>query len=286
MKSKRFQPKQFHPPYRVEREYSDEINKLLGDTLNLADDATPPNVVQALLNLSSNPLVLSDIAARIAGRMVTQVRVANARNWREAARKASRGREIYAALQQEMQTQTGVRVNEIVAENAQLIRSIPGDLREMVNNELAAWSREGLRPETIAAKLRERLPQLTRNKAALIARTETSKASTAITRARSEDLGLHWYQWATSEDQRVRSSHRFMDKMLVNWSDAPSPEKLVGIRSKLGHYHAGNAPNCRCDCYPVISLDMIHWPARVYWAGTVRRFTRGQFAEMSGRRVA
>lgn len=274
----------FRPPLRIEFDYFEEILGLLNRYLKT--DETPANIVYAITNLASNPLVLGDMAKRIAARMVTHVRVSNARSWREAARKASRGRVIYEALHKELQGNVGIRVSEIVAQNAQLIGSIPADVRTMVNNEIAEWNHQGLRPETIAKNLRQRIPQLTKHKAMLIARTETGKASTALTRARSEDIGVNWYQWSTSEDQRVRKAHRLMDKVLVSWSDPPSPEQLAHEKSTLGHYNAGDAPNCRCDTLPVISLDVISWPARVYWAGSIRRMTRGQFAEFSGMRRA
>lgn len=220
--------------------------------------------------------------------MVTQLRASNARSWREAARQASRGREIYEALRKEMQTGVGARARELVAENAKLIAGIPAKIRQEVNNEIAEMEQEGLRPEKIMEHLQLRIPELTRNHAHLIARTETGKAATALTQARSEDLGINWYQWQTSEDQRVRPSHRMMDKVLVSWSDPPSPEKLFHQNTTLGHYPAGGAPNCRCVAVPIVTLDTIAWPARVYANGAIRRMTRAQFAEISGmqRRIA
>ena len=157
-----------------------------------------------------------------------------------------------------------------------------------MNTEIASMEQQGERPELIAEYLKRRIPQLTQHQAALIARTETGKAATALTRARSEDLGIDWYQWESSRDSRVRPSHRLMQGVLVKWDDAPSPETLYGIRSTLGHYNAGNAPNCRCDAYPIVSLDTISWPAKVYASGSIRRMTRGEFEESSGigRRIA
>lgn len=265
-----------------------EFRRSILRSLGISPHQTPLEVLRAFAEISTNTTVLEDIAARLASHMVTQVRTSNARSWREAARKASRGREIYEALQREMRFGIGDKVNDLIAENAKLISSIPSKVRSEVNNEIADMQLQGLRPETIREHLRVRIPQLTRHRAALIARTEVGKAAMAITQVRSENLGIEWYQWATSEDQRVRPSHRKLDKVLVAWNDPPAPEALDGIRSNLGHYNAGNAPNCRCDAYPIVSLDTITWPARVYSGGSIRRMTRGQFAEFSGirRRVA
>jgi uncharacterized protein with gpF-like domain len=111
---------------------------------------------------------------------------------------------------------------------------------------------------------------------ALIARTEVSKTSTALTRARSEDIGIRWYVWKTSEDARVRSSHKHMDNVLISWSSPPSPEKLDGLRS-VGHYHAGEIWNCRCYAEPVIEVEYLSWPHKVYCGGQIVKMSRKQF---------
>jgi SPP1 gp7 family putative phage head morphogenesis protein len=73
---------------------------------------------------------------------------------------------------------------------------------------VAREQRRGARSETIAKALREKVPGLAKSRIRTIARTEVGKAETAFTEARSERLGIRWYEWATGEDQRVRPSHR------------------------------------------------------------------------------
>ena len=272
----------FTPHRRIEHDYYRSIRDLL---LRNLSDKTPEAVLEAFAKLADTPSVLTDIAERMAFRMVTQVRVSNARSWREAAAKASRGREIYEGLRREMVGTIGLRVHDLIAENAKMIQSIPGKVREMAANEIADMQQEGRRPEEIARYLRARIPQLTRHRAALIARTETGKAATALTRARSENLGIRWYEWQTSRDSRVRLSHRKLQGVLVNWDDPPSPEALAGEKS-VGNYNAGNIWNCRCDSFPLISLDQVSWPARMYASGKIRRVTRHQFAELVGNQRA
>jgi SPP1 gp7 family putative phage head morphogenesis protein len=270
----------FEPPDRIEIEYRRLIAKLIGNFL--PDDLTPASVLRAFANLAHNPDVLESLALPIAKRMVTQLKVDNARSWREAATKSSRGREIYEALQNEMGTNVGQRVRELVAENAKLISSIPETIRTDLNQEINRLQLEGKRPEAIAEFLRRRVPQITRAKAALVARTETGKASTALTRARSEDLDIKWYVWVSVKDQRVRPSHRLMHLVLVAWADPPNPETLDHEANNHGPYHAGNIYNCRCDALPITSLDLIAWPAKVYRYGSITRMTRGAFAVLSG----
>ena len=273
----------FSPHRRIELEVQRSIEKLFAEILKVsAKKSTTPKEIQKILEKFINdPLYLEEMGARIAQRMVTHISVSNARSWSAAAQKAGRGREIYGLLQREMLLGTGSRVHALVSENAKLIASIPEKIREEINNEIADMQREGLRHETISEHIRKRVPQITKSRAALIARTESGKASTALTQARSEDLGIEWYQWATSEDQRVRPSHRIMDKVLVSWTDPPSPEALDRLPS-VGRYAPGEIYNCRCVALPLVDLNVIAWPAVVYMNGSLRRMTRAQFLDISG----
>lgn len=218
-----------------------------------------------------------------ARRMITGVLTGQARSWREAARESMKGRQIYLALQQELSGPVGHRVDQLIAQNAMLIRSLPSSVAKLVTERIA---RRGFSGERAASSELSLLRHVARTRARLIARTETSKATTALTQARSEDLGLGWYEWKSSEDERVRISHRKMDGVLVAWDDPPSPEHLVGQRSNLGHYQAGNAPNCRCYPAPVVNVDYLRWPHRVYTGGRILMMTRVQFLRVSGLRRA
>jgi SPP1 gp7 family putative phage head morphogenesis protein len=271
----------FTPPRRIEEEYRRLINRLFTKHLPLSDLITPESVLRAFANLSRNEGVLNALAGGIANRMVTHLRNANARSWRAAAAEASRGRHIFEALETELHTSVGARVEQLIAENARLISSIPDKVRAEVNHEISRLQLQGLRPEVVSDYLRRRIPRITRERAALIARTETGKAATALTQARSEDLGVEWYQWQTAEDQRVRPAHKLMDGVLVRWNDPPSPELLAHLRS-TGSYPPGGTFNCRCVALPLISLSVISWPARVYRTGSIYRMSRARFVDLAG----
>ena len=276
----------FSTPRRIEAEYRRAIDGLLARLLSVPKDATPDFVLRAFANLARSPEVIEDLSLKMARRMITQLRASNARSWMEAAAESSRGREIRAALEKEMAGAVGGRVREIVAENARLISSIPNAVREHVNEEILKLEQQGERPELISRYVLRMVPRLTKNRAALIARTEVGKASTALTRARSEELDIPGYQWQTSRDSRVRPSHRLMQGVIVLWDDAPSPEALAHEDSRLGKYHAGGAPGCRCDSYPLVSLNLISWPERVYSKGRIVRMTRAAFERFRGARRA
>jgi SPP1 gp7 family putative phage head morphogenesis protein len=214
--------------------------------------------------------------------MATHLFTDAGRTWREAARQNSRGREIYEALRAETAAgAAGTAYQRIIRENAQLISTLPLHIAEDVTRYVAAESLKGRRPEDIAAEIQQMFPARSRARAELIARTETSKASSALTEARCEELDIQWYVWRTSKDQRVRDSHSLMDGVLVAWNDPPSPETLNKERG-YGKYHAGNTFNCRCYPEPLIELHHVTWPHDVYHSGKISKMTRAAFERLTG----
>jgi hypothetical protein len=186
-----------------------------------------------------------DAAWRLALDMVREVARVNATSWRAAAVKSTRARQIYAALHAEIE-RNGFEseLSQLAYRNAQLITSLPAELAERVTAHAAELEQKGARAVEIEREIRRLTPELAGSRIRLIARTEISRAETDLTRVRSERIGIEWYQWQTSEDQRVRRSHRNMDQVLVAWGDPPQPEELVGEKSTLGRAHAGCFPNC------------------------------------------
>jgi SPP1 gp7 family putative phage head morphogenesis protein len=264
------------PLNRIVLEYERAIKRLLRQAGDLSTDQ--------LLNLWTST-DFHNAARQLAEKMVGRVYNFNARSWREAAMRGTRSRTIYEVMQRELAQRggwLGTAVGRLVAENARLIRSVPADIAREITAFAAEQQQRGLRAPDIAREIRRRAPYLTWNKIRLIARTEVSKAETALTQARSQDLGLDWYEWQTSEDQRVRVSHRNMNHVLVNWNDPPPPEALVGERSTLGRYHAGGCPNCRCVALPMVSLAEIRFPTRVFYNGSLTRMTKAQFSRIAG----
>ncbi|MGP8260731.1 MAG: minor capsid protein [Acidobacteriaceae bacterium] len=156
--------------------------------------------------------------------------------------------------------------------------SLPADVIDHIH----AKSLEGNRAEGIAESLKGLLPETPPSQLESIALTVIGKASTALERIRSEKIDIRWYVWETSGDVRVRKSHRKMKGVIVAWNNPPSPEHLIGDEATLGKYHAGEAPECRCLCLPLVSLSEVRWPHRVYYRGQIQRMTRAAFKQISG----
>jgi len=133
--------------------------------------------------------------------------------------------------------------------NVQLIKNIP---QEVVNKLRMEYS-EGtaFRGSDIEEYLESKLGK----RARLIIRTESAKVNAAMTEIRAKDLGLNAYIWSTSEDRRVRPSHKIMNGVLVFWDTLLTLDNMSG--------HAGEYPNCRCIGLPVVSLDDIQFPVKV-----------------------
>lgn len=288
-------PKQPHQPEsgvtkRLELEYEQAIRQIVAKVM--PPKGSTPNLqkwLDSIFEKTKSPEI-HRLTNRLAARMVRWVNVGNAKTWREAAARSQRSRMLYRLLQKEMAGPVGKTVRQLVAENAVLIRSIPLDAATITTREILALQQKGARPETIARALRLKLPQHTAARIRLISRTETMKASAALTEARATHLGVRAYIWRTSHDSRVRHSHAGMEDVIVLYSRPPAPEKLFPMRTKrgrpvrstLGAYHAGNAPNDRCTQLPILSPNDVSWPHRVFDGTRVRQMTKAEFVEFAG----
>jgi SPP1 gp7 family putative phage head morphogenesis protein len=214
-------PVGFQPPGRVEIGYAKAIENALYQTMpemtpEMSVDEWITHIAQLSLNRD-----LAEIGAAIAGNMVRWVNVINARTWREASARSQRSQRLYRLLTRELEGPIGIRIDQLTAENARLISSLPQDVAGYLTSEVARAQQQGARPETISSMIGWRFPQLVRSRTNLLARTETSKAATALTRARCEELRLPAYEWLTSHDFRVRPSHKLMNGVIVFWDDPP-----------------------------------------------------------------
>ena len=271
----------------VERRYSVAIVKLMEGLWTELSQIRSPFLLAAAIRRYARSPTFRKAAEILARSMATHVFSDGHRTWREAARSGARGRMVWRALQTEFsQTAIGNVVTDIVTRNADLIVTMPQHIAVQVTNMVERQAMDGLRPEAILEDVWAKAPYLTRSHAMLIARTESSKASTALTQARSEATGIGWYVWRTEKDRRVRDSHRLMDGVLINWNDPPSPEMLASEKYTYGNYHAGNIFNCRCYPEPLILFTDVQWPHKVYYGGRIQMMTLAQFKAIGGAAAA
>jgi SPP1 gp7 family putative phage head morphogenesis protein len=240
----------------------------------------PSDIIRYLHQLSQSE-ELKTVAIQTANRFVTMSNVVNAKTWREAARESSQSATIFREITNIVNSpQVGQVIQRQIVENASLIRTLPLVVAQDVTKFVSSKAYEGLRASTIANELHSKIEGYSNARANLIARTETSKAMTALTESRSKSIGINWYIWRTANDgERVRKSHANMKDVIVKYDDPPSPEELIEAKSE-GHYNAGNIYNCRCFPRPLISPKNITWPARVYYNGVIQKMSQQQFEKI------
>lgn len=115
-------------------------------------------------------------------------------------------------------------------QNVSLIKNVPMDVIQELRNKYQAGV--SFRGSDIEQYLTKRLG----NRARLIIRTESSKLNAALTEVRARNLGIPGFIWSTSEDRRVRPSHKMMDGVIVFYGNILSLDKMIG--------YAGEYPNC------------------------------------------
>ena len=265
---------------RIEDQFLKSLYKLAGMLRKLAKQSTSTSDFQAKCANFQNSepfLKFIDLSVR---RMVTPLAVMNMKTWREAAKKATKNPFMYRMLLKEIQEDHQKTIENQVYQNSLLIRTLPSDTADKVTKDIFDLGIQGMRSSQIAKEITKYTDQHAKASARLIARTEVSKTMSAVTEARSKNLGINWYVWRTAEDgDRVRPSHRNMNGVLVNFSDPPSPEALIGLPS-VGNYHAGNIWNCRCYEEPLLEVDDVSWPNRVYYNGSIQSMTKTKFEQI------
>lgn len=271
-----------NPSANLERRFVYTLNRLLRSMLKAVSTAKTPLEAINLLHRYAQSKDYKEWCEKLATKITTQVNTTVNGTWREAAAKSGRGSKIYEAIMREVNSPlsgfgyfwTKVR------ENAELIKDIPSDISVCLTRYIAAEALKGRRSEDILNDLVKKFPDMEKSRLKLIARTEVSKTQTALIQSRAVSLGADWYIWRTSDDERVRDSHRKMDGIICNWKDPPDPEKMVGAKS-YGKYHAGDIFNCRCYPEPIVNIDYVDFPAKVYYNGTIRTMSRKQFEKIA-----
>ena len=264
----------------TERRFIATMNGLIRSMKKAVSEAVTPQEAIHLLTLYAQSQEYKEWCEKLALKVTTQVNTKVNGTWREAAAKAGRGSEIYKQIQAELKKPLGGDFWLKVKENARLIQTFPLNISTTLTQYIAQEGIKGRRSSDILGDLMKKFPNTAKSHLTLIARTEVSKTQTALTQARATALGAYWYIWRTSEDERVRSSHDKMNGVLVNWETPPSPEALAGMKSQ-GKYHAGDIYNCRCYPEPIVDLDYVDFPARVYYNGAIRTMTRKQFEQIA-----
>lgn len=128
-----------------------------------------------------------------------------------------------------------------IADNVRLIKSIPEQSLSQVEGVIRRGVAQGLAPKEIQKQIKEQFG-VSERRAKVIARDQVAKANAALTEHRQKDLGVESYTWMSSDDARVRPTHKQTDGETYSWSKPPTI---------TGGHHPGQEIMCRCWARPV-----------------------------------
>ncbi|MBR8461486.1 minor capsid protein [Campylobacter sp. faydin G-105] len=151
------------------------------------------------------------------------------------------------------------RLDEYIAKNVSLITSIKNDYLSDVEKQIRNAYLNGDRVERLTATINERY-KVSKSRARLIARDQTNKLNAELSQERSISLGLKYYEWQTSKDERVRKAHANMDGKLCRYDDdsvySDDNGKTWKKRtSDMPKAKPGIEIQCRCNAIAIIGLD-------------------------------
>jgi SPP1 gp7 family putative phage head morphogenesis protein len=125
-------------------------------------------------------------------------------------------------------------------ENVKLIKSIPADALDDLAARINAGVRQGKRHEELAKEIEAR-HDVTKRRAALIARDQTAKWYSDLNRHRQKELGVDSYIHTTMNDNRVCEICDPLDGQTFEWANPPA-------QGTPGNCH----PDDRCVAEPAL----------------------------------
>ena len=283
--SQRLKTSLFDVPNRVEFAYRKQIFNLVNR--EIPTGLTAFNIDEWLDQLASvsedsTYLKHSEMVSRA---MVRDTSLSNSWAWREHSRGSAEGARVRRILHETSSGSLGREILSQVSESSENLGTLPLRLSLSLRKEVLEAREKGATEQGCLNILRYRFPLVVSKRIKMIARSDPHRVSSAITRARSEDLVLNCFIWTTRHDTLVRHAHKNLDGVVVFWGDLPSPELLVGLGSALGHYGPGETYNCRCIAIPVLSVNDLFRTDRsiieVYREGRIHRVTKAKFLEIA-----
>lgn len=118
-----------------------------------------------------------------------------------------------------------------VANNVGLIKSIETQYLDKVELTVRNAVSKGLAPSELAKQIKDQFG-VTSKRAQLIATDQILSANAQLTQYRLQSVGVESYIWRTSNDSRVRDTHRAKEGEVFKWTDSPKPGEEVRCRCR------------------------------------------------------
>lgn len=256
LRRRRVTPQRY--PKMIEASYARELLKIANATRELVRERLYPRLPE-LLERGRRGDVRLDAAADDARTILDVVRLSVDQGVtvdrqleamiREYGQRVSvyQGSELQRQIRQSLGIEVpladprfGQQLRTWAAENARLIKTIPDRSLDQVERLVVAGVDRGARWENLREEIEERF-NVSRSRAALIARDQVGKFYGQVQHARQTAVGITHYYWRTSLDERVRPSHQVLEGKRIAWDDPPEEG------------HPGHPINCRCTAEPDFS---------------------------------
>ncbi len=127
-----------------------------------------------------------------------------------------------------------------ITENVSYISTIPQQYHSRISAVIQQGVKNGQRIPDMTAEIRK-VYKVSENQARFIAVDQTSSITGQLTERRHRAAGVTKFVWRTSEDERVRESHKDFNGKTYEYSEGAGPKKLK----------PGQDFRCRCTAEPV-----------------------------------
>ena len=246
--ARRLQRERFQQSRLAEKAYARRLKMVARQVGDIIRAFAPNGVVsdQKGLNeaLKKYSEALEPWAKQVAAQMLAEVSSRDLKAW------TSLGTEMVKALKKEIRyAPIGQAMKGLMAEQVNLIKSLPLDAAQRVHKLSIEAIAGGSRAKEIQKDIL-RSGKVTASRAMTIARTETTRTSTALVESRARFIGSEGYIWRTAGDSDVRERHKHLEGTFHKWNNPPVAGDH-GVRA-----HAGAIYNCRCYPEPVIPDDL------------------------------
>ena len=239
----------FKPSPSAERQFLRAVKKVAKVSGHLVESHVdgvkikyPEKMLKALKEYSE---LIGPWAQRQSLKLLQQVQKSNKRAY------TNKSKAIGVALEHQVaEEDVGAVAYALMNEQVALIKSIPieaGERAQEIAFNAVLEGRRATPDQSVIDQLEKELGMSTdvaTNRATLIARTETARATASINQARAMKIGSGQYRWHNSSDGAVRESHRVykgraMQGRIFSWDNPPTlSDGMTG--------HPGTFPNCRC----------------------------------------
>jgi len=154
------------------------------------------------------------------------------------------------------------QVLNFLTQRKQLIRDAAKEVFTQIQDTLSEGLTKGETTQQLAARVREAFNGISKERATMIAVTETGAAYGKARHEAMNGLDIPYKQWLTAQDNDVRDTHLSMDEVTIS-SDEPFrvPRKKDDGFDLMMHPcdptgSAENCINCRCIEIPLMEEDV------------------------------